>query len=136
MNGFDITSGFLFLRRTPSKAFFTLPTCLRALLDLEFLSCGQAGAVDGVGGGYFGDCVCVQVVGSKRQIFSERNFELVWNTGVVASLDQKIIDDSLIADFKSHQYILTDKASVRVESPGAKWTILDSPPLPRFTPLE
>lgn len=55
-----------------------------------------------------------------------RNFQLVWNAGVVASLDLKIVDDSLIADFKTHQYILTDKASVRVESPGAKWTILDS----------
>ncbi|MDP1948655.1 MAG: neuraminidase-like domain-containing protein [Nitrospirota bacterium] len=55
-----------------------------------------------------------------------RSFQLVWNAGVVASLDLKIVDDRLIVDFKSHQYILTDKASVRVESPGAKWTILDS----------
>ncbi len=55
-----------------------------------------------------------------------RSFPLVWNAGVVANLDLKRIDDSLIAGFKSHQYILTDKASVRIESPGAKWTILDS----------
>ena len=30
-----------------------------------------------VGGGYFGDCVRVKVVGSKRQVFTERDFELV-----------------------------------------------------------
>src|SRR5712691_11343565 len=77
---------------SPSRSLQTI-TCLRALLwallDLEFFCCGQASAVDRVCGGYFGYCVHVQVIGSKWQVFSKRNFELV---GVLLQREMLIAD--------------------------------------------
>ena len=114
MNGFDITSGFLFsgqllsiwsAAKLPSllarpgrvgdpslhgsgRAFPSgiIPCKKRSksqsvsgsLLDLEFsLRRGEVDAVDGVGGGYFGDCIGVQVVGSEGQVLSEGDYKLV-----------------------------------------------------------
>jgi hypothetical protein len=84
MNGFDITSGFLFFwdnfgaygtpspgrqtaelgadcagrkplpRHPPGHSYKSQLLSLWALLDLEFFPCVQAGAVDRVCGGYFG----------------------------------------------------------------------------------
>jgi hypothetical protein len=51
---------------------------------------------------------------------------LNWDEAIVMNLDQQIIDDSLLADFENNNYILTDKASVRVDSEGWNWTILDT----------
>jgi hypothetical protein len=45
--------------------------CLRTLRDLDFFCCGQVGAVDGVGFGYFGDTVGMEVVGSGGEILPE-----------------------------------------------------------------
>ena len=97
MNGFDITSGFLIFgsdSATVSTQLETLPrpasSSLRnhslganlqirlwALRDLEFFRSGEVGAENGVGGGYFGDRIRVKVVGSKRQVFTKGDFELV-----------------------------------------------------------
>src|SRR6202030_324556 len=103
MNGRDITSGFLFLRyrfaslRNPPRFYtlprssFRFPTRLGALLDLEFFLGRKVNAMDCVCGGDFCDGVGVELVGSKREIFSERDFKLV---GVLFQIEMLIADCS------------------------------------------
>src|SRR6266849_9175453 len=79
-----------------SKPSYTFPTRLGALLNLQLFCCSQVSAVDRVCGGYFGDCIGVQVVGSEGQVFSERNFELV---GVLLQGEMLIADRGGASDW-------------------------------------
>ncbi|MBI3187421.1 MAG: hypothetical protein HYZ31_06120, partial [Gammaproteobacteria bacterium] len=54
-----------------------------------------------------------------------RNFVLDWNQDIVTNLDLKTIDISLLVALADQKYVLTDKASVRIESSVSKWSILD-----------
>lgn len=55
-----------------------------------------------------------------------REFEVIGASGVLVNLNKEIIDTRLINDFVNQGYTLTEKASVRIDLPDKKWTILDT----------
>ncbi len=75
---------------------------------MEFFRCGQVGAKDGVGGGYFGDCVRVQVVGSVRQVFPKRDFKLI---GIFLQGEMLIADGGGTAGWIDSQ---RDKGEIKI----------------------